>query len=69
MDTCSTLEIVNNILFDLVPLDPVFNDFMELKSIITKYYSENEVDQKAFTHFIQSEIFIRQNKLGDSNQI
>ena len=62
----STLEIVNNILFDLVPLDPVFNDFMELKSIITKYYSENEVDQKAFTHFIQSEIFIRQNKLGDS---
>ncbi len=62
----STLEIVNNILFDLVPLDPVFNDFMELKSIITKYYSENEVDQKAFTHFIQSEIFIKQNKLGNS---
>ena len=62
----STLEIVNNILFDLVPLDPVFNDFMELKSIIAKYYSENEVDQRAFTHFIQSEIFIRQNKLGNS---
>ena len=39
---------------------------MELKNIITKYYSENEVDQKAFSHFIKSEIFIKQNKLGNS---
>ena len=62
----STLEMVNSTLFNLIPIDPLFNDLIELKNIITNYYSEKQIDQKAFNHFIKSENFLRQNKLGNS---
>ena len=47
----STLEIVNQSLFNMKPSDPSFNDLMELKNIINKYYLTNDIGKKAFLHF------------------
>ena len=62
----STLEIVNQSLFNMKPSDPSFNDLMELKNIINKYYLTNDIGKKAFLHFIKSEKYLRQKKLGDA---
>ena len=45
--------------------DPSFNDLMELKNLITKYYREPS-DYSSFKYFQKSELFIRQKKLGDA---
>ncbi|MFL3006430.1 MAG: tetratricopeptide repeat protein [Candidatus Neomarinimicrobiota bacterium] len=45
--------------------DPSFNDLMELKNLIAKYYSEPS-DYSSFKYFQKSELFIRQKKLGDA---
>ena len=50
---------------DLEFSDPSFNDLMELKNLITKYYSE-PTDYSSFKYFQKSELFIRQKKLGDA---
>ena len=52
---------LNNLEFS----DPSFNDLMELKNLITKYYSEPD-DYLSFKYFQKSEFFIRQRKLGDA---
>ena len=52
---------LNNLEFS----DPSFNDLMELKNLIAKYYSESS-DHSSFKYFQKSELFIRQKKLGDA---
>tara|TARA_B100000073_G_scaffold106884_1_gene85855 strand:+ start:2089 stop:3972 length:1884 start_codon:yes stop_codon:yes gene_type:complete len=62
----STLEKVDSSFFSLNPLDPSFNDLMELKTLFTKYYRENEIDKSAFLYFQKSEFYLRQKKIGDA---
>ena len=45
--------------------DSSFNDLMELKNLIIKYYSD-PADYSSFKYFQKSEFFIRQKKLGDA---
>ena len=62
----STLKMVNSSLFNLIPVDPSFNDLMELKNIINKYYQTGVEGQEAFLHFLKAENYLRQKKLGDA---
>ena len=39
---------------------------MELKTLFTKYYRENEIDKSAFLYFQKSEFYLRQKKIGDA---
>ena len=67
-DPDSTLAMVDATLLNLAPLDPSFNDLMELKNIINKYYDSNPENKKAFKHFLKAESYLRQKKLGDAVQ-
>lgn len=67
-DPDSTLTMVDATLLNLAPLDPSFNDLMELKNIINKYYDSNPENKKAFKHFLKAESYLRQKKLGDAVQ-
>ena len=58
-----TLKKVDSIFFSLNPLEPSFNDLMELKTLFSKYYSESTIDKSAFTYFQKSELYLRQKKL------
>ena len=61
-----TLKKVDSIFFSLNPLEPSFNDLMELKTLFSKYYSESTIDKSAFTYFQKSELYIRQKKIGNA---
>ena len=51
------------------PIDPSFNDLMELKNVLTQYHENTSKSlQNEFMHFQNSEIFIRQGKNGDAIQ-
>ena len=52
--------------FSLNPLEPSFNDLMELKTLFSKYYSEDKVDKSAFAYFQKSELYLRQKKIGNA---
>ncbi len=64
----STLQMVNSLLFNMIPVDPSFNDLMELKNIINKYYQTDGEGQEAFLHFLKAENYLRQKKIGDAIQ-
>ena len=65
-DPDSTIQIVNESMFNISPLDGSFNDLMELKNFLAKYYSANDEDKVAFTHFLKAEHYLRQKKIGDA---
>ena len=65
-DPDSTIQIVNESMFNISPLDGSFNDLMELKNFLAKYYSTNDEDKVAFTHFLKAEHYLRQKKIGDA---
>ena len=65
-DPDSTIQNVETAFLSLSPLDPSFNDLMELKNILTKYYNNNEIDKSAFQYFQKSEFYLRQKKIGDA---
>ena len=65
-DPDSTIQIVNESMYNISPLDGSFNDLMELKNFLTKYYSTNDEDKVAFTHFLKAEHYLRQKKIGDA---
>ena len=65
-DPDSTIQIVNESLFKISPLDGAFNDLMELKNFLTKYYSTDDEDKVAFSHFLKAEHYLRQKKIGDA---
>jgi len=62
----TTLKIVQNSFLKMSPIDPAFNDVMELKNILTQYYENDSQHPTAFKHFIKAEWYIRQRKLGDA---
>ena len=61
----SSIQFINSSLSTINPKSPVFNDLMELKNVLTSYCKE-EIDKPAFIHFQKSELFLRQNKLGNA---
>ena len=67
-DPDTTLNMVNAALLKLTPVNPFFNDIMELKNLINKYYDSNLQNRSAFIHFIRAENYLRQKKLGDAMQ-
>ena len=67
-DPDTTLNMVNAALLKLTPVNPFFNDIMELKNLINKYYDSNQQNRSAFIHFIKAENYLRQKKLGDAMQ-
>ena len=62
----STLTMIDKSLFDLIPVDPSFNDLMELKNMIHKYYTKEDADRTSFLYFLKAENYLRQKKLGDA---
>lgn len=62
----STLKIVQTAFLKMNPIDPTFNDVMELKNILTQYYENDTQSASAFKHFLKAEWYIRQRKLGDA---
>jgi len=62
----STLKIVQESFLKMSPVDPAFNDVMELKNILTQYYENDSKHRSAFQHFTKAEWYIRQRKLGDA---
>lgn len=62
----STLKFVESSFYSMSPIDPSFNDLMELKNILTEYYQGDQKGKKAFKHFLKSELYLRQKKIGDS---
>ena len=65
----STLNLVNDSFTSMNPIDPSFNDLMELKNILTQYHENTSKSlQIEFLHFQNSEKFIRQGKDGDAIQ-
>jgi tetratricopeptide (TPR) repeat protein len=65
-DPDSTIDIVQSSFMALNPIDPSFNDLMELKNILTQYYDNDPISKSAFLHFLKSEWYLRQRKIGDS---
>ena len=65
-DPDSTIEIVQSSFVTLNPIDPSFNDLMELKNILTQYYDNDPKSKSAFLHFLKSEWYLRQRKIGDA---
>ena len=62
----STLKIIQSSFLSLRPVDPSFNDLMELKNILTQYYENDSSGKLAFLHFIKAEWYLRQRKIGDA---
>ena len=48
------------------PVDPSFNDLMELKNIITQYIENDPTSILSFKHFLKAEWYLRQRKIGDA---
>tara|TARA_A100001037_G_C15153943_1_gene642077 strand:+ start:7572 stop:9434 length:1863 start_codon:yes stop_codon:yes gene_type:complete len=62
----STLKIVQKSFFAMSPVDPSFNDLMELKNIITQYIENDPTSILSFKHFLRAEWYLRQRKIGDA---
>tara|TARA_B100000214_G_scaffold284185_1_gene213757 strand:+ start:7409 stop:9271 length:1863 start_codon:yes stop_codon:yes gene_type:complete len=67
-DPDSTLKSIDTNLYEINPGSALFNDLMGLKNLINKYYTNDPNDRKAFMHFLKSEKYLRQKKLGDAIQ-
>ena len=65
-DPDSTLKIVESSFYSMNPINPSFNDLMELKNILTEYSQGSDEEKEAFKHFLKSELYLRQRKIGDS---
>ncbi|MDC1038223.1 tetratricopeptide repeat protein [Candidatus Marinimicrobia bacterium] len=65
-DPDSTLKKVQSTFLTMNPIDPSFNDLMELKNILTQYYENEPNSKEAFSHFIKAEWYLRQRKIGDA---
>ncbi len=63
----STLKILDDLLFNMVPSDNQFNDFMELQAIININYTDGDDSNKeAFRHYLTGEMLLKQNKLSEA---
>lgn len=66
----STLAILDNILVNIAPTDNQFNDFMELQSIINRYYTDvDEKNKRAFQQYLVGELLLRQNNLSEAESV
>jgi len=66
----STLKQLENYLDTMIPSDNHFNDFMELQTMITHFYSDgNQIDKKAFQQYISGETLLAQNKLSEAAEM
>ena len=65
-DSDTTLNKVNELIMKINPIDPFFNDLIELKNIFTKYQPKEKNDTIALSHFIKAELYLRQKKIGDA---
>ena len=65
-DPDSTIKIVQSSFITMSPIDPSFNDLMELKNILTQYYNNDPSEKKTFQHFLKAEWYLRQRKIGDA---
>ena len=61
-----TLALIDSFKFDLTPIDPEFNDLIELNNMIIEYFDEEEDSENAFVHFQKSEYLLKQKKIGDA---
>ena len=60
------LSLIDPILADIGPKSLLFNDLMELKTILNKYNLGDENNKSSIQHFLKSEFLIRQKKTGDA---
>ena len=60
------LSLIDTILVDIGPKGLLFNDLMELKTILNKYNLNDENNKFSIQHFLKSEFLIRQKKTGDA---
>ena len=65
-DPDSTMKIVQSSFITMSPIDPSFNDLMELKNILTQYYNNDPSEKITFQHFLKAEWYLRQRKIGDA---
>jgi tetratricopeptide (TPR) repeat protein len=65
-DPDSTMKIVQSSFITMSPIDPSFNDLMELKNILTQYYNNEPSGKITFKHFLKAEWYLRQRKIGDA---
>jgi tetratricopeptide (TPR) repeat protein len=65
-DPDSTIKIVQSSFITMSPIDPSFNDLMELKNILTQYYNNDPSEKITFQHFLKAEWYLRQRKIGDA---
>ena len=65
-DPDTTIEIINELFLTIQPANEIFNDLMELKNLLTVYYSDDPQNNEAFKHFIQSEWYLRQQKVPNA---
>ena len=65
-DPDSTMKIVQSSFITMSPIDPSFNDLMELKNILTQYYNNEPSGKITFQHFLKAEWYLRQRKIGDA---
>ena len=61
-DPDTTIEIIDELFLTIQPANEFFNDLMELKNLLTIYYSDDPQNNEAFKHFIKSEWYLRQQK-------
>jgi len=61
-DPDTTIEIIDDLFLTIQPANEFFNDLMELKNLLTIYYSDDPQNNEAFKHFIRSEWYLRQQK-------
>ena len=60
------LSLIDTILVEIGPKGLLFNDLMELKTILNKYNLNDENNEFSIQHFLKSEFLIRQKKTGDA---
>jgi len=60
------LSLIDPILADIGPKSLLFNDLIELKTILNKYNLDDENNKSSTQHFLKSEFLIRQKKTGDA---
>ena len=65
-DPDTTIEIIDDLFLTIQPANEFFNDLMELKNLLTIYYSDDPQNNEAFKHFIRSEWYLRQQKVPNA---
>ncbi|MFL2997379.1 MAG: tetratricopeptide repeat protein [Candidatus Neomarinimicrobiota bacterium] len=65
-DPDTTIEIIDELFLTIQPANAFFNDLMELKNLLTIYYSDDLQNNEAFKHFIKSEWYLRQQKVPNA---